>query len=331
MGPKKYETDLNVYVIEEFLNDYTVFERNSRFDGEILDKLSDSFIIYNELYDIRNLSNTESYVNSHSNRINKDNFQQSSNSDNNEYLHSDSDSNFDFLTKILNDNEENIIRLTIKKVFPIAKERFENVKNQLKEQNKNHFTKEFSLINYIFNNLETLFRAFLPHPSIPLVFSHNDAHFLNVMIKSDKSKVILIDHEFACYNFPGFDFINYLIETQFLLTAEDFPFYLFEDRSKDLIEGEYYFSLYLNFLEKYFKSDFFEKIENFNEIKEILKTKEYYLKMIGVSTLYIACYLPIYYNPEANETKNDYNYIGFGYDRAIILFRLLEAFNIKIF
>jgi thiamine kinase-like enzyme len=51
----------------------------------------------------------------------------------------------------------------------------------------------------------------------PVVFAHNDSQYGNILrvpSKSDKSgyKICIIDYEYACYNYRGFDFANHFCE-----------------------------------------------------------------------------------------------------------------------
>lgn len=113
-------------------------------------------------------------------------------------------------------------------------------------------------------------KKFLSRVHSPIVFCHNDVQGGNILLKRDdegnaaedkKSKrrdratsstkcdedrVMLIDFEFADYNFRGFDLANHLVEYMYDYTNDDFPFYnKFKQNSPSKERQLNFFSAYL--------------------------------------------------------------------------------------
>ena len=62
----------------------------------------------------------------------------------------------------------------------------------------------------------------------PVVFSHNDINTGNILVKEDlkdSDPVVLIDYEFASYNYRGFDLANHFNEWMYDYRRKDFPYY----------------------------------------------------------------------------------------------------------
>lgn len=60
-----------------------------------------------------------------------------------------------------------------------------------------------------------------------VVFCHNDMQEGNILLRQTKTKreLMLIDFEFAAYNYRGFDMANHFVEWQYDYTAPEYPFY----------------------------------------------------------------------------------------------------------
>jgi hypothetical protein len=159
-----------------------------------------------------------------------------------------------------------------------------------------------------------------------MVISHNDAHVLNAMTKADYSKVYLFDHEYASYNFLGFDMANYNIESFFILEDQNFPFYKnfitkFEEFGNDIR-----FDAYIKFIDKFSseKKHLFEEYTNFDKLIEESKSKEYYFKMISMSALMWFAFGVIYFDFKSIDTKIGFDYFHFAIDRLSVYSKYLK-------
>jgi len=57
------------------------------------------------------------------------------------------------------------------------------------------------------------------------VFSHNDLLSGNVLVRKDNNQIILIDYEYAAYNFRGYDIGNMFKESTFDYTFPNAPYF----------------------------------------------------------------------------------------------------------
>jgi len=62
-------------------------------------------------------------------------------------------------------------------------------------------------------------------PNTEPVFCHNDLLTGNILIKKDSNEIVLIDYEYAAYNFRGFDLGNLFKEATFDFTHPEPPFF----------------------------------------------------------------------------------------------------------
>lgn len=73
--------------------------------------------------------------------------------------------------------------------------------------------------------------ALFENSRAPLVFSHNDLHQNNILLKeSDKDqnlydRIVLIDFEYCSYNYRSFDIANHLSEWCFDYSTEEYPYF----------------------------------------------------------------------------------------------------------
>jgi thiamine kinase-like enzyme len=176
-------------------------------------------------------------------------------------------------------------------------------------------------VNLFLNNYETIYgELLLGLEDIPLFLNHNDVHKHNLLLKSTSEKdssnydLLLIDYEYACFNYIGFDIINYCIESFFDLEYPEYPFYskLVENVEVLLSEKKYYeiYDKYLVlFLEKLKKIKSEDYCENFlNKIYPILVTEKYFLKVSGLCSLFwfYCSLISLNFSKIINEDSFDY-------------------------
>uniref|UniRef100_A0A915IAT3 Uncharacterized protein n=1 Tax=Romanomermis culicivorax TaxID=13658 RepID=A0A915IAT3_ROMCU len=83
----------------------------------------------------------------------------------------------------------------------------------------------------------------------PVVFCHNDLQEGNILSpteNSDSNDLIVIDFEYASYNYRAFDFANHFCEWTFDYTNNSYPFYWFSNENfPDANQQANFFSAYL--------------------------------------------------------------------------------------
>lgn len=292
MGPKIYETDIKTYRVEEFIDNCDVMEREMMLSENILSQVIkifstlNSFGKYNFYFD---------YVGESSKDV--------------------------FFENLKVDSNTNIVNFTIKKMLPLALESYDKFKNQFwndTERDKTLFSLDrYNLIDKIMSNFERYFYDVFPDHGL-LVINHNDSHPLNILRSKVNERIYLCDFEYTTYNLIGFDIGNYLIESYFLLTADDFPFYktFTENNFCELAEDRFY-EIYLKFYQT-FESDHQDTFKNFSGYKKILdfcKTPDYFYRVMGLSSLMWFLFAVLYYNYDAIKTRKAYDYFNFSYDR----------------
>ena len=191
----------------------------------------------------------------------------------------------------------------IQKLLIISKDKLKIIKNNdiLGLSNKIEII-EFYLEN--FNNILLDFKFY-----DQLILSHNDIHKYNLVVNKFNELVMLIDYEYACFNFIGFDIVNYFIETFFDLEVKEYPFYKVENNLNELIINEKYFSLYLLYL---------DELNKFIFIPENLREKKYYLNIVSFCSLFWFLTALIFLNYDDILSKKGINFLDYSLDRLSI-------------
>ncbi len=72
----------------------------------------------------------------------------------------------------------------------------------------------------------------------PLVFCHNDLQGGNILVRNDvdlnksiDDSIVVIDYEFCCYNYRGFDIANHLCEWTYDYNRSDNPFFTLKEEN----------------------------------------------------------------------------------------------------
>ena len=277
---KIYETDNKTYRVDEFLYGYETINRDHLYKEIILDKIQTILAHYNTVL------NVNTYANIMSCQSKKDYFQM----------------------LLADDSRFNVVAYLILQFKPFAERSFKNFKKD-SETDKDNLTMEFKenlsrLEKYIVN-FDKLLYEFCPDKAM-LVLSHNDSHCLNILSNKDFSKIMLVDHEYAYFNFFGYDMVNYFYESMFILSDDKHPFYQFLNRDFSFLIQESNFTTYLKFLniskEKY--RHLFSEYKNYEELFELACTKDYYMRLVGVNSLFILLFSLLYFDYDSFKKKN---------------------------
>jgi len=169
-------------------------------------------------------------------------------------------------------------------IYEKGRNAFKNFSKQFKEK----FTKEknpeewndIELIQNYIDNFKNAYNENFPSKGF-LVLNHNDVFRFNVLYREKDEKIFLIDHEYFNLNLPGNDIAYYLIESFIRLEPE-------YQCDLNKVNFDAIFKIYEKFINKFIeRNKFLEKEEYGKEFIEMIKTKEYFIKLMNITNLYI--------------------------------------------
>lgn len=309
LGVKIYQTDLKTYRIEEFIEDSACLQREAMLDEKIYPRVVEIFTIINTFGDY------EYY------------FDYVGDSDKSIYFHN-----------LMEDKNMNIVNFIAKKMRNLAMESFDKFKQGYLDDNVEgkHPAGHIDYNNILnveaaLENLEKIVYGILPHQAIFAV-NHNDGHPLNILCKPNYSKIYLCDFEYSSYNIIGFDMANYLIESFFLLEADDFPFYLYASQTHcSELKEDKYFQIFLSYFDQFEKnnSDKFSKMgaDTYKKLLAQCRTRDYYYRAVCLSSILWFVFAVIYFNYESIKKKSAYDYFSFAVDRLNIYKNFSKLFG----
>lgn len=306
-GPKIICTDNHNYRIEEFIENSRNIDQQELFDSDIKSQIIESFLLTNSFGDF------DSYL----------------------PLISQIDSKA-LMNTLLEDKTANLFNFT-KSMRVLAYDSLDNFKKDLikdkeyynnddsnSSNNKEKYQQILDTIETIKAKMDSCFEDTLDLvPKYPiLVLSHNDPHPCNILI-NDNRKVFLIDHEYCGYNYLGFDIADFLLESNFKLDADEYPFFI-KFKEFDVYYSDEHYDTYKKYIEDFFEAneDKINKYKgecSFEEIKtEYLKKSTLY-KLIALSSIYWFIYAVIYFKYEDFKNKSDFDYFNFSIVRYSVL------------
>lgn len=302
LGPRIYETDLKTYRVEEFFEGFYTLNVDKMFEPIVIKKMMGNFsrlnILGGEIYYYADIIATKTKM---------------------EF--------FKFLK--IEDKKTNIVNFSLKmkpladKSFTQFKEMYEN--DPCKNESQCNWLEKIEHIEYTLNNLENILFDIFPEKGL-FVIGHNDSHPLNILVNSDFSKVVLCDYEYSAYNFIGFDIVNYLIETCYFLSHEKFPFYQFYEEKLENLENDTGYKYFLDFFEIFEKenSEMIETHRNYNELIKVCKTKDYYYRLMGISSVLWFTFAVLYFDYDSIKNQTGYDYFNFSVDRLLIYDKIVK-------
>jgi thiamine kinase-like enzyme len=293
IGPKIYETDMKAYRIEEYIDNCVCLEREIMLNEQVYPKVINLFCSLSAFGD---LGFYLDFIGESSKQI--------------------------FFEKLKKDSKTNFVNFTLNKMRPLGMKSFLQFKENFAldvENRPTHIDEDrLNRIEYLLENLEQVFFEVCPENGI-LVINHNDAHPLNILHDPENKKIVLCDFEYSTYNLLGFDIANYLIESLFLLQNDGFPFYQYFSKSEnDELKQENYFQIYLEFFDQFESKNqkLFENFKGFNNIIQQCRTREYYYRLIGLSSLFWFVFAVIYFDYDSVKNKTGYDYFNYAMDRV---------------
>jgi len=290
LTPVIFETDNATYRIEEYIENSDVLPRNLIKEDFIIEKIFDILIEYSKITPICSFT------------IVPEEFRIS----------------YGFPFQQL--NKKNFFDKCLYLMYEKAKTNFEKFNFELSE-NSHSFLKEEEItkinkIKHYMENYKDLLIKVFPKKGI-FSLCHNDLHRLNILLNKETQKLIIIDHEFACMNLPGFDIVNYMIGTKFDYTIKVFPFYEFKEEMTENDFAENY-QVFLKFMKKF---EIEHSIDTYNEsfslFQKCKKPKYFYRIVCLVCLLWIIIIIKNLNYEDLNQ-KNKYDRLSNGIDLIFI-------------
>ena len=207
-----------------------------------------------------------------------------------------------------------------------------SVKSNINNLNKftlydNNLKDKIELIKSIIENYDKIIAEMFDDKNNIQVISHNDIHLANILLQENLNidSFKLIDYEFTCYNYFGFDIANYIVESFFDLYYEEYPYFKVI-KNYDEIFDESYYKIYSEYIEFIYESkcSFVEKTN-----KEFFLNKIYFYKLIGLSSLFWFLFANVQLKFETWKEKKTFDYLYYMLDR--LQFYLIIQDKIKIY
>lgn len=240
-----------------------------------------------------------------------------------------------FFKELINDESGNVINFTCRKMKQLAEKPFAEFKKKFEEKaseinaqnlsNENNlkriedFRNKIKILNYYIDNLEEIFFNCCPDEGF-FTLSHNDAHCVNIMYTKNLEKVYLFDHEYSSKNFLGFDIANYIIESLFFLAEHEYPFYTYEKEGLKNLKNQNLLEIYRKFFDYFeeYNKEFLAGNSEKRNLIEIAKTENYYLRVLGLSSILWSMFACIYLEFDNIWDQGHYDYFGYAIDRLSI-------------
>jgi len=234
--------------------------------------------------------------------------------------------------------EDKTIFCFLEKIINLSKNKFKLISELAMNWSPDIYEKLIKVKNFVDNFTEIFGNLTKEIKSLPLILNHCDVHKHNLLINKSSNKLMLIDYEYACFNFVGFDFVNYFVESIFDLEYPSFPFYKKKiDNVSILFEDELYYKMYLEYInvlerkiniivedtlqDEYIKSSLAKY--DFN----ILRNKNYFFTILAVSSLFwfYAALISIEFEKIMDESHFDF--LGYSIDRLSIYEAAIKILN----
>lgn len=293
LGPAILDTDNMSYRIEEFLEGTSNIKTSEILEKDVLDQILSVFM---KLYSV----DDNNFFQSISSRFctKEDLF---------EALVTHHETNiYSFSSKL-----KDMARTSLDRFIKDFNEDKSNLSESLIEEYEQNILKLDYIVNTGVNDLLNLC------PEFPIfVLSHNDAHPGNVLITQSR-KVYLIDHEYACYNYLGFEIANFILESTFTLDWHEYPYFK-QFQKFDVFLSESYFLIYSNFIDNYMDahSPILEKHNiNVEQARQHYKNKATYINLISAASIYWTLYSIFYIEYNLIKSKCSFDYVKYALTR----------------
>ena len=246
----------------------------------------------------------------------------------------------DYKIKINNTNDnstttvikQNIYDMCTKTMLKKATKNFKIFSHKFKERvdkiiDKKLLSNFMKLEDYL-KNYKKVFNDVIPKEGL-LVLNHNDVHRLN-FLAIDKSKLMLIDHEYAALNLIGIDILNYMIESNFNYKENSFPFFSF---SEDKLDYEKMFDVYHQYLDQYQnlikETQLIDKKKQY-ELLNQYRSRDHFLRLVCLISLLWFIYSIINLDFESFSAKSTFDQFLHAIKRLEIFEKTYRMINTEI-
>lgn len=306
IAPKILYNDKNgLFRIDEYISETTHIKQDSQFKSDIIEQIIQICVSYSLISSIYTFTVQVDEL--------FDNFSITINC-NNDLRRKKID------TKIQN----NIFDMSFNHLFNKAVSNFstfaDKFKSVIERATSSSLYKDFEKFEFFINNFKMLFLSVFPKKG-NMILNHNDLHRKNLILQKDKSKIFVLDHEYAALNLIGIDIANYLNESIFDYS----PKYMCH---MDKIDLDHYYELYLQYIDKFEQANpELNETEKGRELLEEIKTKKYYLTLHAVINAFWVLYCAIYLKFDKFSEDKDLNYFQQGIDRINYFEKIMELIN----
>ena len=164
--------------------------------------------------------------------------------------------------------------------------------------------------DYYMKDYKKIFLSLFPKKGY-FILCHNDCQRWNFLFRNIETKLMIIDHEYACMGLVGLDLCNYMNENSY---------YFYDDGKyeckKSEIDFDFYYEQYSKYIEEFIKlnKEWINKDENI-EYLNLIKSKNYYLNLHSITNVFWFLFCAINLDFENEIEKKTDHYFEYGYDR----------------
>lgn len=150
----------------------------------------------------------------------------------------------------------------------------------------------------------------------PVLFCHNDVQVGNILkVEND---LMLIDFEFACYSFRGFDIGNHFIERMFNNHSDVYPFFEYDYSHYPSRDEQIFFAV--NYIEKFNANIAMNGMTNHSGLVNLNEDSLIYeANVFALIALHCAVVWTVI---QANESSVEFGWLEFAIARADAYFKL---------
>jgi len=219
------------------------------------------------------------------------------------------------------------------------------MKHVMEKVRKDSFTPEEQgwlqeILSLVSNDEINFLKDVLAKEKNSLVFSHNDLHALNILLLDKTEQVKLVDYEYSCYNYRGYDIANFLNESAIDYTVSDYPYYtlnLDKALSKEALED---FVKYYLFFSKFVGASFDETrllndedylqsiIEENGNLEEFNQEVNDVLEEVKICTMLSHYYWVLWSVVMSKNPEIQFDYLHYAYSRYNVYQKLKNEYNL---
>lgn len=182
-------------------------------------------------------------------------------------------------------------------------------------------------------------KEILPRGRNSIVFSHNDLHSQNILLEEKSQKIMLIDYEYSCYNYRGYDIANFFNESTIDYNNPEYPYYHLDlgkyPSDYDLIDFIKYYLFFFKFEESNFDEilalnddDYFKQIikDNCGSLDEFNMEIEEIFEEVRVCAMLSHYYWVLWSIVMSKNPDIQFDYLHYAYKRFEVYQKLKQEY-----